>query len=63
MVTLITIACYLALIPIQASEQGVTMIELADLGSNGIFVAMLIGIIIPAIYHKLMELKISILQP
>ncbi len=63
MVTLITIACYLALIPIQTSEQGVTMIELADLGSNGIFVAMLIGIIIPAMYHKLMELKISIKMP
>ena len=63
LVTLISMACYLALIPIHVTEDGISMIELTDLGSNGIFVAMIIGIIIPVVYNRLMDLNIRIKMP
>lgn len=62
-VAIITTACYMALIPITKTEDGLSFIPLVDLGSNGVFVAMLVGILIPVCYIKLCKMKLTIKLP
>lgn len=63
LVAIITMACYIALIPITVTEDNKSLIDIKNLGSNGIFVAMFIGIIIPVVYLKLMNLNLKLKLP
>ncbi len=63
MISIITMACYLAMIPIQTTEEGTAVIPLSDLGSDGIFVALIMGIIIPFAYSRLMKMNLQLKLP
>lgn len=63
LVGIISMASFLGLIPIEMSESGVSMIAISHLGSKGIFLSMIIGIIISSSYCKLMKKKIKIKLP
>lgn len=59
-------ATFIALMPIKTSEiDGVmtTSLLTSNMGSNGIFVAMLVGLITPWAFCKLMDLKLTLKLP
>lgn len=64
--TILSMAVFLILIPstITISEDTtITALSSEYLGSNGIFVALLLGILVPVIYFALMESKLKLKMP
>lgn len=62
-VAVIAMASFISLIPIYTSQSGDAYLATNYLGSNGIFVAMIVGIVTAWAYCKLMSLKITIKLP
>ena len=59
----IALASFMALMPIQTDKVGTTTLLMSNLGSNGIFVSMIIGLAVGSLYCSLMEKKITIKMP
>ncbi|KLU62500.1 lichenan permease IIC component [Peptococcaceae bacterium CEB3] len=60
---LITLFCFLSLYPVGANANGSTFITADNLGSTGIFAAIIVGIITVEIYRILINKRITIKMP
>lgn len=59
----LALVCYLVLIPYGADEAGNTIIDLAYLGSHGVFLSFIVGILVTKVNIFLVEKKITIKMP
>lgn len=60
---LLALMCYLILIPYGTSETGGTIVNLDYLGSHGVFLAFIVGILVTKINIAIVEKKITIKMP
>lgn len=60
---LLALMCYLILIPYGADEAGNTIIQLDYLGSHGVFLAFIVGILVTKVNILIVEKKITIQMP
>lgn len=60
---LLALMCYLILIPYGADEAGNTIIQLDYLGSHGVFLAFIVGILVTKVNILIVEKRITIQMP
>lgn len=60
---LLALMCYLILIPYGADEAGNTIIQIDYLGSHGVFLAFIVGILVTKVNILIVEKKITIQMP
>lgn len=62
-VAIIATVSFVVLQPIQQTATGATALLTSGLGSDGMFVALLMGLMVPSAYHRLMKTKMAIKLP
>lgn len=60
---LMATAFYFLLMPVTTTKQGITSINIAYMGSRGLFVGMLVGLLVPAMYIGLSKRNLKLKLP
>lgn len=60
---LLSLFTFLSFIPITKSEAGIDSLEMTYLGSQGLFVAIIVGVLVAILYQTIIEKKLYIRMP
>lgn len=58
--SVITLAVYIALMPLQYDKAGTASLLTSNMGSNGIFVGIICGLLVPTVYCSLMKKNLKL---
>ncbi|WP_178196693.1 PTS transporter subunit EIIC [Ligilactobacillus sp. Marseille-Q7487] len=61
--SVITLAVYIALMPLQYDKAGTASLLTSNMGSNGIFVGIICGLLVPTVYCSLMKKNLKLKLP